>query len=225
MGCGNLSLDAFGVGTLRLSSLADQAKLALPAHNQRVSVDAMRLADDTWHRSIIHKLSERVNRFLRGWVIMSSIMAGVTQYTAQIGEFICLRIANGESLRQIVTDPDMPASSTVFKWLSEQKSFSEQYARAREAQMEVMAQEIIDIADDGRNDTYTDEDGNEHTNQDVINRSRLRVDTRKWLMSKLAPKKYGDKITHQGDSENPVVHEVRGMKAVRDALYGTAEKE
>ncbi len=119
----------------------------------------------------------------------------------------------------------MPCQATVFNWLSREKSFLEQYMRAREAQMEVMAQEIIDIADDGRNDTYTDEDGNEHTNQDVINRSRLRVDTRKWLMSKLAPKKYGDKITHQGDSENPVVHEIRGMKAVREALYGSAEKE
>lgn len=136
-------------------------------------------------------------------------MAGVSQYTAEMGEFICLRIANGESLRKIVSDPDMPASSTVFKWLSEQKSFSEQYARARESQMEVMAQEIIDIADDGRNDTYTDDDGNERTNQDVINRSRLRVDTRKWLMSKLAPKKYGDKITHSGDSDQPLEVVVR----------------
>lgn len=151
-------------------------------------------------------------------------MGRSTEYSQETAEFICLRIANGESLRKIVADPDMPASSTVFKWLSEQKSFSEQYARAREAQMEVMAQEIIDIADDGRNDTYTDEDGNEHTNHDVINRSRLRVDTRKWLMSKLAPKKYGDRLTHQGDKENPVVHEIRGMKAVREALYGSAEE-
>ena len=128
-------------------------------------------------------------------------MARSTEYSQETAEFICLRIANGESLRKIVSDADMPASSTVFKWLSEQRSFAEQYARAREAQMEVMAQEIIDIADDGRNDTYIDEEGNEHTNQDAINRSKLRVDTRKWLMSKLAPKKYGDRlgVEHSGE--------------------------
>ena len=88
----------------------------------------------------------------------------------------------------------MPASSTIFKWLSENEKFSEQYAHARSAQMEAMALEIIEIADDGRNDTYETEDGEERTNNDVIQRSRLRVDTRKWLMSKLAPKKYGDKV-------------------------------
>ena len=88
----------------------------------------------------------------------------------------------------------MPASSTIFKWLSQQEKFAEQYAYARASQMEAMAEEIIDIADDGRNDSYETEDGEERTNTDVIQRSRLRVDTRKWLMSKLAPKKYGDKV-------------------------------
>ncbi len=60
--------------------------------------------------------------------------------------------------------------------------------------MEALAEEILEIADDGSNDTYETEDGHEKVNTDVINRSRLRVDTRKWLMSKLAPKKYGDKV-------------------------------
>lgn len=57
-----------------------------------------------------------------------------------------------------------------------------------------MAEEMLEIADDGRNDTYKDEDGREIANQDVIARSRLRVDARKWLMARMAPKKYGDKI-------------------------------
>jgi hypothetical protein len=63
-------------------------------------------------------------------------------------------------------------------------------------QMELMATEILDIADDGSNDTYETDDG-EKVNQDHINRSRLRVDTRKWLMSKLAPKKYGEKVQQE----------------------------
>src|SRR5580658_1817622 len=128
-----------------------------------------------------------------------------TEYTPQIAEFICARIANGESLRKICSDPDMPANSTVFKWLSEQKPFAEQYTRAREAQMEVMAQEIIDIADDSSEDALIDEDGKTRANAEFVNRSRLRVDTRKWLMSKLNPKKYGDKQLHTGgDGESPV---------------------
>lgn len=64
--------------------------------------------------------------------------------------------------------------------------------------MDRMAEEILQIADDGRNDTYEDADGHERTDSDVIQRSRLRVDTRKWLMSKLAPKKYGDKTLLTG---------------------------
>lgn len=78
----------------------------------------------------------------------------------------------------------------------------EQYARAREAQADKLADDILAIADDGQRDTYIDSDGNERTDQDVIARSRLRVDARKWLASKMAPKKYGDKteseVTHKG---------------------------
>jgi hypothetical protein len=91
--------------------------------------------------------------------------------------------------------------------LSERKEFSDQYARAREAQADSWADDIIQISDDGENDTYKDEDGHERTNQDVIARSRLRVDTRKWLMARMAPKKYGDKITqeHTGAEGGPLV--------------------
>lgn len=130
-----------------------------------------------------------------------------SSFTQEMADLICERIGSGESLRAICRDAEMPAQSTVFKWLVDFKSFSEQYARAREAQTEALAEEILEIADDGRNDTYTDEDGNERTNHDVVARSRLRVDSRKWLMSKLAPKKYGEKITqeHTGPDGGPVV--------------------
>lgn len=120
-----------------------------------------------------------------------------TEYTPEIADAICERLSGGESLRAICCDVDMPAQSTVFKWLSEQKQFSEQYARAREAQADYMADEILQIADDGKNDTYLDDEGRSRTDQDVIARSRLRVDARKWLASKMAPKKYGDKITQE----------------------------
>lgn len=98
----------------------------------------------------------------------------------------------------------MPAQSTVFKWLSEQSAFSEQYVRAREAQADKLADEILSIADDGTNDTYKTDDG-EGVNHDVIARSRLRVDARKWLASKMAPKKYGDKMAIGGADDLPPV--------------------
>jgi hypothetical protein len=100
----------------------------------------------------------------------------------------------------------MPSQSMVFRWLAANTGFREQYAHARETQAEYWAEEIVSIADDGTNDTYLDGDGNERVNHDVINRSRLRVDTRKWLMARMAPKKYGDRIeqVQTGDPEKPV---------------------
>lgn len=117
-----------------------------------------------------------------------------SEYTQEVADAICERLSEGESLRAICRDEDMPGQSTVFKWLAAHPEFVEQYARAREAQADRMADEILSIADDGLNDTYVDDDGNKRTDQDVIARSRLRVDARKWLASKMAPKKYGDKV-------------------------------
>lgn len=116
-----------------------------------------------------------------------------SSFTQEIADKICARLADGESLRAICRDEDMPCKTSVFKWLAADKAFADQYARAREAQADTMADEILEIADDGRNDTYMGEDGIERTDTDVIARSRLRVDARKWLASKMAPKKYGDR--------------------------------
>lgn len=124
-------------------------------------------------------------------------MARPSEFTIEIAEAICERLSQGESLRRICSDEKMPGKSTVMRWLDANALFRDQYARAREAQADYWAEEIIEISDDGANDTYKDEDGHERTNQDVIARSRLRVDTRKWLMARMAPKKYGDKITQE----------------------------
>jgi hypothetical protein len=124
-----------------------------------------------------------------------------TKYTAALARMICRRLAEGESLRKICADEKMPAISTVMLWLfdGEHEEFSERYARAREAQAEIRADEIVDIADDSVNDTMTDEDGKTIVNYDHIQRSRLRVDARKWVAAKLLPKRYGDKVAHSGE--------------------------
>lgn len=126
-----------------------------------------------------------------------------TDYNQDLAAFVCERISNGESVRKICSDPDMPASSSIFKWLILHQEFAEQYTRAREAQMDAMVEEILEISDDTAKDTLSTDSG-EKPNSEWINRSRLRVDTRKWLMSKLAPKKYGDKLEHSGPDGGPI---------------------
>lgn len=117
-----------------------------------------------------------------------------TIFNEKLVATICTRISEGESLRGICRDEKMPASSTVFKWLIENDKFSEQYARAREAQADALFEDILAIADDGVNDTQVDGEGKVIVNHDHIQRSRLRVDARKWMAGKIAPKKYGDKV-------------------------------
>ena len=100
--------------------------------------------------------------------------------------------------------------TTIFKWLREREDFAKQYARATEERTEALAEDILDIADDGSNDFMTITKGDvsyEVENKEVTNRSRLRVDTRKWLMSKMKPKKYGDKLDLTSDGKvlpNPI---------------------
>jgi hypothetical protein len=119
------------------------------------------------------------------------------KYGAETRAEICKRIASGESLTAICKDEHMPAKHHVLDWLFDEPEFSTQYARAREAQAEHYLDEIIEISDDSMLDTEMGEDGIERTNHEVVARARLRVDTRKWAMSKLAPKKYGDRIENR----------------------------
>lgn len=105
----------------------------------------------------------------------------------------------------------MPSVRTVLRWLREDKDgFCAQYARAKEEQADMMIEEMIDISDDGTNDLMTIEKGDmsyEIENKEVTNRSKLRVDTRKWIASKLKPKKYGDKLEHTGKDGGPIEHD------------------
>jgi hypothetical protein len=137
-------------------------------------------------------------------------MARPSKFTQTVADQICSRIADGESLRKICASEGMPDMKTVMRWLADDvhEELRQQYARAREAQADKMAEEILEIADDGKNDTYIDDNGNVRTDQDVVARSRLRVDARKWLASKMAPKKYGEKVQQEisGPDGGPIRH-------------------
>jgi hypothetical protein len=142
-------------------------------------------------------------------------MSRPPMFTQEIATEVCKRMSEGESLRQVCADESMPCTSTVMKWAREMPEFAQQYAKARDALLEHWAEEITEIADDGSNDWIKreKEKGRVEVVVDAehINRSRLRVDTRKWLLSKLAHKKYGDKVetTLTGPDGGPVQVEGR----------------
>jgi hypothetical protein len=126
-------------------------------------------------------------------------------FTQEIADEICLLIGQGRSLVEICRAEGMPEISTVFGWLGKKPDFEAQYRRAREAQADLMAEEILLISDEAQND-YVERlgrNGGTFTALDTeaVLRSKLRVDTRKWLMAKLQPKKYGERVAveHSGD--------------------------
>lgn len=106
-------------------------------------------------------------------------------YTKALAEEICKLVANGWSVIKISQQSNMPTQSTIYKWLSEKSEFSEKYARAREVQADLYADEIVDIADNVMDEPAS------------VMKARLQIDARKWKASKLAPKKYGDKIQQE----------------------------
>jgi hypothetical protein len=117
-----------------------------------------------------------------------------TSYSIEIADAICEEIATtDQSLLAICTRKGMPSQSIVYRWLEAHWDFREKYAHERERQADVLASQILEISEDGANDYIQTEDG-EAPNREHIQRSRLRVDSRKWRASKLAPKKYGDKV-------------------------------
>jgi hypothetical protein len=131
---------------------------------------------------------------------MGSEVSGKSTFTQKMADAICERLANGESLKGICEDEVMPSRPTVYKWLADNETFLNNYMRAREEQADYFAEEILEIADDATNDWMErrDSEGNNigwQENGEAMQRSRLRVDARKWLMSKMAPKKYGEKST------------------------------
>jgi hypothetical protein len=134
-----------------------------------------------------------------------------SSYTKELGDYICSRLAGGESLRNICKDSDTPSLQTVYSWLSKNPQFLDQYARAREDQADTLADEIVAIADEQPElIEVRDKEGNliDHKlDSAFLAWQKNRIDARKWTAMKLKPKKYGDRVVHAGDDENPLVME------------------
>ena len=108
---------------------------------------------------------------------------------------ILKQIANdGKALRNILKQDKMPSSQTFYRWLEDCDLKSKRYAQATRLRSDYMFDQILEIADATENDVVLSEDGTPIVNHNVIQRDRLRVDARKWYLSKINPLKYGDKI-------------------------------
>ena len=131
-----------------------------------------------------------------------------SQFSRELAAQICEQLSDGMTLREVCRADEMPSEVTVRRWATEDREgFSAQYAQARETGYHAMADDLLEIADDDKHDAIVDaESGISRQNGEFIARSRLRVDTRKWLLSKALPKIYGDKITneHTGKDGGPI---------------------
>src|SRR5262249_21331631 len=122
-----------------------------------------------------------------------------TKYTKELGGIICALYAEGVPLRKIAKLDGMPDVSTIILWSFKNEEFSQQYTRAQEMRAELDAEEIREIADEKPTHEVPDPDGGTSTRIDPagVNRNKLRVDTRKWLMARRLPKRYGDRIQQE----------------------------
>ena len=124
-----------------------------------------------------------------------------TKYSLAIALQICERIADGESLVKICSDPAMPKKTAVYEWLLRHKEFADIYARAREDQADTLADEIHAIADELPQQIVDEKGKTSRYDSAYVQWQKNRVDARKWVAAKLKPKKYSDRVTHQGDNE------------------------
>lgn len=141
-----------------------------------------------------------------------------SMYTQELADLICLRTATSTFGLKKLCDmyDDLPNHDTVFQWRYKNKEFADQYTKAKIAQAELLAEEIIDICDDGRNDWMLSLSEEEQLayklNGEHVNRSRLRIDTRKWHASKLLPKIYGTPKEDDNNSVKSLVEQLQSLQ-------------
>ena len=154
-----------------------------------------------------------------------------SNYSPELADEICELLMLGEPIRQICLLPHMPAERTFYAWLARNEDFQQKYARAKEFQTYKFDEDLVDISDDARNDWVERE--NQRTgatfialNEQAIARSKLMVETRKWLMGKHKPKKYGDRVTneHVGADGGAIKTEVKSIAMTPEQMKEEAER-
>jgi hypothetical protein len=135
-------------------------------------------------------------------------------FTQELADTICAKLARGESMRTVCKDDALPSMEAIFCWLRTKPEFLQQYTRAKQEAADSFIEEMHDISDASAEIVG---DGHDAAR---INAARLRVDTRKWIASKLKPKKYGERMQHASDEESPFACVVNINKS-----YGDDEKK
>lgn len=133
-------------------------------------------------------------------------MGRPSSFTQGQADAICMKLATGQSLRSICSEEGQPDQTTVYRWLRDSEEFRQQYARAREDQAETLFDQMVTIADTPLigTKTVTKATGVEMTEGDMIEHRRLQVETRKWVLGKMAPRKYGERLQLANDPEDPI---------------------
>jgi len=148
-------------------------------------------------------------------------MARPSEYSPEVVDAICDRMVDGQGLLKICADEGMPGRVTVYRWLASNPEFRKRFAEAREALMDFYAEQILSIAFDESGDVILDQGKDGKTsavaNHAKVQRDRLKVDTLKWIASRLFPKRYGDKMellgqnVQEGEAVNKI--ELVGVQA------------
>jgi hypothetical protein len=154
-------------------------------------------------------------------------------YTPELGHLICKRLVEGETVRKLCLDEDMPPRQTIYDWLTRYPDFRANYTIAMELNADSWADLAQQIADDPAGD-YIEKDGKLIPNWENVQRSRLRVDTIKWRCRTISPRKYSDRIQMSGADEKPIqlaqngtsdADRVRALKLLLEKARGTPEEE
>lgn len=165
---------------------------------------------------------------------LKRLRAKPVAFSQDVAEEILRRFAGGEHIKSICQDSDMPARSTVYMWLADDSdarsplliSWQSAMAKARTAHAFAMADDAIDIADDGSNDYVTRErqDGSTHEvlNAEHVQRSKLRVDTRLKLVEKYAPEQFGNALMLTGANGGPIKVETNPKDVARRLAFALA---
>lgn len=154
-------------------------------------------------------------------------MGTPSTYTVEVGQLICDKLEEGLSLRAICRlhkEDGVPNIKTILRWLRVWPEFKEQYDIARKSQLELIADELLEIADD---DSADIDPATGKPNNAVVTRDRLRVDTRKFLLVSLMPDKYGQKTVNEitGANGGPIVTEIDKEGLARFILFVASKEE
>ena len=149
-------------------------------------------------------------------------------YSRGVASKLCALLAQGKSLRTACTYDGMPSIATVYNWIAVHPEFLEQYSRAKEESADALVEDMLDIADEVPSIPETDKDGKitaVKVDSAGVARNRLRVETRKWIASKLKPKKYSEKTNVELYGKDGGDIKVDHINFAMEGLLATLEKK